>query len=242
MAFRYQEQLTVDADRADIIQCSDFPYPTTITALCRWKLSEFLVIKPPVLVWQWEQHHLCHVCWKQWIESWAHSSICILKIWKKLLLLTLLPTQISVNQGGEWALLYIRSQCPWRRWLLNPALWDECEAQNQPWCQELSISAGWCMKGCPWIKNAQQGGYSDFVSPGHLLPSTCESELAYLGHGGLTCLLLNKSQHSPQTISMEQHTPKGDKLRSWQCTGTVRIEAFSFWMELRELFITEKVG
>lgn len=89
------------------------------------------------------------------------------------------------------ALLYIRSQCPWIKWLLNPACWDECEAQNQLWCQELSISAGWCMKGRSWIKNAQQGGCFDFMSPGHLLPCTCGSALAYLGHGGLTCQLLN---------------------------------------------------
>jgi len=35
---------------ADVCKCGDFPYPAIIPALCRWKLSEFLVIKPPVSV------------------------------------------------------------------------------------------------------------------------------------------------------------------------------------------------
>lgn len=65
------------------------------------------------------------------------------------------------------------------------------------WCQELSISAGWWMKGCSWTENAQHGGCFALMSSGHLLLSTCKSELAYLGHGGLTCQMLNKSQHSP---------------------------------------------
>lgn len=106
-------------------------------------------------------------------------------------------SDISESRRRIWALLYIRSQCPWIKWLFNPTCWDECEPQNQLWCQELSIPAGWWMKGCSWIKSAQQGGYFDFMPSGHVLPSSCDSALAYLGHRGLTCQLLNKSQHTP---------------------------------------------
>lgn len=47
---------------------------------------------------------------------------------------------------------------------------------------------------------AHHHGYLDFMSSGHLLHSTSESALAYLGHVGLTCQLLNKLQHAPPKL------------------------------------------
>lgn len=38
------------------------------------------------------------------------------------------------------------------------------------------------------------------MSSGHLLHSTSESALAYLGHGGLTCQLVNKLRHTPPKL------------------------------------------
>lgn len=47
---------------------------------------------------------------------------------------------------------------------------------------------------------AHHHGYLDFMSSGHLPHSTSESALAYLGHVGLTCQLLNKLQHAPPKL------------------------------------------
>lgn len=123
----------MDADsRADIIQCSDFSLP---------------------------HHHLSSVQMEaQWISchqapsfsvtmGTASSVSCMLEAMnrelssliylhiedmeKAPLAYSAAYSDISESRRRIWALLYIRSQCPWIKWLLNPAFWDECEAQNQ---------------------------------------------------------------------------------------------------------------
>lgn len=72
------------------------------------------------------------------------------------------------------------------------------------------------------------------LSSGHLLHSTSESALAFLGHGGLTCQLLNKLQHTPPKLLAWNSTRPQER----QAKDTAVHKSNEPW----ELFLLDRAG